>query len=349
MTSDKWAWRLGVVVCLGLAVACDGTELNNVGDTSGGTAGSEAGSRAGNGGNAGNVGGSAGSDEGGGVGGVVAGSGGVIAGGDFGGTAGDGFDGFGGTAGAGFGGTSGFPGFGGTAGAGFGGFGGVNGGGGFDSFGGTGPIAGSSGNSPGCFAPFEVYSAESQLDLGPQNTVLLDAHIASSEVRNSADQVVFPGGGGIWEAYPNFPATTAELAGKTDISLPAELATVPNNLAQLYVTRRSCAGLSVADRKLKVEIWWKSSTVPVTMPTHGVALGAVGANNATTWFADATKSFVVGDADTTRIMNTLNRTILQHTFAAADPTDARKIVLGMWLLDDQVFPSNFYIGNVQWE
>jgi hypothetical protein len=30
-------------------------------------------------------------------------------------------------------------------------------------------------------------------------------------------------------------------------------------------------------------------------------------------------------------------------------TDARAIVVGLWLLDENVFATTFYIGNVKWD
>lgn len=363
MTTRTMAWGLGGVVCFVALSACDGGSiLNNVGDTpEGGTAGNGA---------VGNGSSQAGSSSFSGAGGRRNGGGGDSGGGDVGG---GNFGGANGVAGGGFGGggsggTGGFDGFGGfvdgagpVAGTGGGSFGGGSfgggsfGGGSFGggSFGGSASGStgegGSSGNFPGCFAPFQVDGQGDQLELGPQNSVLLDAHAASNSIRNSANQSIFPNVGNIWEVYANFPATTPAVAAKTDIMLPAQLATVPENLGQLYITRQACAGLLVAGRKLKVEVWWKPATTFTGLPTHGVALGVVGANDATSWLDDAKKAFVVGDAAAQSNLETLNRIVLQHTFEADDLIEANKLVLGLWLLDDQVFPTNFYIGNVQWD
>jgi hypothetical protein len=353
MKTSKWAWGLGRVVALVCVGGCSGS-LNEVGQGMGGTAG-----RAGDSGTAGsadqagtaNSGGRGGTEEGGYAGTeAVSGSGGTSydSGGtsyDSGGTSYDSggttYDSGGTTYGSGgtsydSGGTS----YGGND---LGGSGGTSWGG--TGWGGTG-WGGNGG--PGCFDPFDAVQLESQLDLAPQNAVLLDVHVARDQVVNSAQQLLFPNSfNGQWEAYANFPAVSAELSGKTDIALPAELSALPDNLAQFFVSRRNCAGETVAGRKLLVEVWWKGG--PTIAPTHGVALGIYdGTKKATTWLDDATKSYVVGGPTTKRILDTLNRVQLSHTFAASDKTDARQIVLGLWLASEVNQPTTFYVGNVSW-
>jgi hypothetical protein len=218
-------------------------------------------------------------------------------------------------------------------------------------YGGSGIATGGFGGSTGfdCFDAFATFGDESSADVGPQNTVLLDVHAAQSPITNSANQLVFPSSfSGQWEAYANFPGVSAELAAKTDISLPADLASLPDNLAQFYVARRNCEGLSVAGHKLLVEVWWKSGEA--TAPTHGFALGVYDKKKKlTSWLPDATKSFVVGTANNKRVMDTLNRIQLTHTFAATDKTDPRQLVLGLWLASEDIQATTFYVGNVHWD
>jgi hypothetical protein len=310
------------------------------GSSSAGTAGR-------NGGHAGSTGKAGGSGEG------------ATGGSEFGGNAGNGATGgsetggFGSDGGTGFGGF----GFGGTDTGGFGVGGQSYGGQSFPAFGGTGSSgysgfdSGGFGGSgtPGCFDPFGSFGMVGQVDLGPQNSVLLDVHPIGDQVRNSADQIVFPNAFYIFEAYGNFPAVSAELAAKTDISLPAQLSTVPNSVAEIHVTRANCLGMPVAGHKLEVEVWWKSNGAFVSQPTHGFALGVLDKDDKPAWLADSTKAFVVGDGVEKRELNTLNRIIVQHTFAAKDMTDARKLVLAFWVLAGDEFPTSFYVGNVKWD
>jgi hypothetical protein len=88
---------------------------------------------------------------------------------------------------------------------------------------------------------------------------------------------------------------------------------------------------------------------PRDIPTHGVALGTVSDKGKAIWFEDSAKSFVTGDSDSKRLMNTLNKLVVEHSFAEDDETDAGKVTLGVWLLPDTEFPSTFYVGNVKWD
>lgn len=343
MSSRNLAWGLGGMVLLTFAGGCGGS-LNEVGKDMGGTGGDSgddggtAGSSQHDGGSGSHLAGtsSGGSNEGGGYGGS----------GHFGGFAGTGHAGDepGGYGGSGFGGYA-------TGGSGFGGydFGGYDFGGyagtGFSGYAGT----GSAGGPPTCFDAFETYGPDSQLDLAPQNTVLLDVHPAQTPPMNSASQLLFPTTfTGQWEAYANFPGVGAELAANANLSLPDDLASLPDNLAQFYITRRNCAGNVVAGRSLLVEVWWKSGVT--TPPTHGLALGVYDKQKKLTeWLPDTTRSFIVGDASNKKLTDTLNRIQLKHTFAATDDTDARSIVIGAWLASEQVQPTSFYVGNVHWD
>jgi hypothetical protein len=201
---------------------------------------------------------------------------------------------------------------------------------------------------PGCFEPFQAGGEANELKLGPGNAVLLDVHPAQGDIKNDADQRVFPQSlGGVWEAYANYPAATADLASSSTLLLPNKLPLVPNNLAQVHLGRPSCEGVPVGNHKLQVEVWWKASATPA--PTHGIALGIVTKANETTWLEDTVKAFVVGDTESKRLLGTLNRIAVQHTFAKSDKTDAGAVVLGFWVVDDASFPSSFYIGNVKWD
>ena len=64
---------------------------------------------------------------------------------------------------------------------------------------------------------------------------------------------------------------------------------------------------------------------------------------------DSAKKYTVGAPQTDRLMNTLGRLKVEHTFAEDDETDAGKIALGVWLLPDTEFASTFYVGNVKWD
>ncbi|HKY34688.1 MAG TPA: hypothetical protein VJN18_02010 [Polyangiaceae bacterium] len=327
MRSRKLAWGWGGAVLMAFLAGCSGS-LNDVGNAMGGS--SNEGGDESETGTAGTGkqprGGSGGTGE-------IAGAGGT---GEIAGAGGTGYVG-------GYGGTGHYGGDGGT---------GYYGGESFGGVAGTGYYGGSGGgfNCPsGCFDIFRTCYDEDALDLAPQNTVLLDIHNPQMQAVNSAGQLVFPNSyGGQWEMYANFPAVSPELASKTDISLPAELGSLPDNLAQLYVTRRSCEGQEVGGHKLVVEVWWKG--VAGAPPTHGMALGTYDKKTrVTTWLSDATKTFVVGGAAAKRLMDTLNRIQLAHTFAAGDKTDARQIVLGLWLASGDVVPTTFYVGNVIWD
>ena len=209
---------------------------------------------------------------------------------------------------------------------------------------------GSGGGSAECFGVANPsYPVESPPTIAPQNSVFVDAHnIASDMVRNYADQQIFTSGQNyVLEAYANFAASTA--ATDTAILLPAQLSQVGANLGQFYIARPNCAGKPVAGHKLTVEFWWKLGGAVTEFPTHGVALGMVSSKNKAVWFDDTVKAFVIGQTQDKRVLNTLNKLILQHTFADDDATDASKVTLGVWLLPDTELPSTFYIGNVQWD
>lgn len=239
-----------------------------------------------------------------------------------------------------------------------------SGGGGFDTGGASGqppmPFAGTQavggggatgigGNHPTCFTEYNANNTgddDRTHRLGPQNAVFVETRIVGgSDVKNYADQQVF-GDIGVWEAYANFP--TSELAADTTLSLPADLSSAPANFGQLYLTRQSCVGLPAAGHKLTVEVWWKLGGAIIGFPTEGLALGTV-SKNKPVWFEDTVRAFVVGEPEANRVMNTLNRVVIEHTFADDDETDAGKVTLGLWLLPDFDFPSKFYIGNVKWD
>lgn len=337
MSTRNLAWGLGGMVLMTFVGGCSGS-LNDVGRAMGGTGGDDPGDGGSGSSQAGTGHHSAGTSSGGST--EEGGYAGTGVGGGYGGTGYAGSD-VGGYGGTGYAGGD----FGGYAGTGVGGY---IGGSDFGGFGGSTPVGGFGGGTS-CFDGFELYGPDSQVDLAPQNTVLLDVHQAQSPVVNSANQLVFPGSfAGQWEAYANFPGVSAELATKTDIALPADLASLPDNLAQFYVTRRNCEGQVVGGRSLLVEVWWKGG--PATPPTHGFALGIYDKKKKlTNWLPDATKSFVVGTAANKKVMDTFNRIQLKHTFAAADKTDARSIVVGLWLASQDIQPTTFYVGNVHWD
>lgn len=201
-----------------------------------------------------------------------------------------------------------------------------------------------------CFTlPNSSYAVESPPAPAPQNAVFIDSHnVAADTVRNSADQQLFTnvGRGYILEAYANFPASTA--ATDTALLLPAQLSQVSANLGQFYIARPNCAGKSVAGHKLTVEFWWKLGAT-AAYPTHGVALGAVSDNDTAVWFEDSVKTYTVGDAETARLMNTLNRFKVEHSFAEDDDTDASKVTLGVWLLPEAELATTLYIGPIKWD
>jgi hypothetical protein len=209
---------------------------------------------------------------------------------------------------------------------------------------------GTGGGFAECFTlPNSSYEVESPPAVAPQNAVFVDSHnIAADTVKNSADQQIFSnvGRGYILEAYANFAASTA--ATDTAILLPAQLSQVGANLGQFYIARPNCAGKPAAGHKLTVEFWWKVGAV-VDFPTHGVALGAVSNKGKAVWFEDSAKSYTIGDAETARLMNTLNRLKVEHSFAQDDDTDASKVTLGVWLLPGAELPSTFYIGQIKWD
>ena len=208
--------------------------------------------------------------------------------------------------------------------------------------------AGAAGAPAGCFDRLNASNAGfDNLALGPQNAVFLDTHFANADVKNYADQLVFPGAAA-WEAYANFPAVGHELAIDTTISLPADISRAPASLGQLYVTRQACQGIPAGGRTLKVQVWWKLGGAIGHVPTEGMALGAI-VKNKTVWYDDTIDAFVSGGADANRPLNTLNRITLTHAFADGDMTDAGKIVVGLWLLEEYVLPTSFYIGDVEWE
>lgn len=336
MSTRNLAWGLGGMVLMTFVGGCSGS-LNDVGRAMGGSGGDEVGDGGTGSSEAGTGHHTAGTSSGGGDEGGYSGTG--VAGG-YAGTGIGGYD-VGGYGGTGYGGYD----VGGYAGTGLAGYYGGS------DFGGTGggiPVGGYGGGT-GCFDGFAPYADEATADLGPQNTVLLDVHQAQSPVTNSANQLVFPSSfSGQWEAYANFPGVSAELAAKTDLSLPADLASLPDNLAQFYIARRNCEGLSVAGHKLLVEVWWKSGEA--IAPTHGFALGVYDKKKKlTSWLPDATKSFVVGTANSKRVMDTLNRIQLTHTFTATDKIDPRQLVLGLWLASEDIQATTFYVGNVRWD
>jgi len=197
-----------------------------------------------------------------------------------------------------------------------------------------------------CFSELNANTGDTAPSVGPQNAVFVDAHIAAgSDVKNYADQIVF-GDIGVWEAYANFP--TSDLAADTTISLPTEISRALPNLGQFYITRQSCAGTPAAGHKLSVEVWWKLGGAIGGFPTEGLALGTV-SKNEPVWFDDTVHAFVTGEPEAKRVMNTLNKLVIEHVFADDDPTDAGKVTLGLWLLPDFDFPSKFYIGKVKWD
>jgi hypothetical protein len=55
------------------------------------------------------------------------------------------------------------------------------------------------------------------------------------------------------------------------------------------------------------------------------------------------------NSETARLMNTLNRLKVEHSFAEDDDTDASKVTLGVWSLPDAELPSTFYIGQIKWD
>jgi hypothetical protein len=206
---------------------------------------------------------------------------------------------------------------------------------------------GASGAPTDCFAPINSYW-EQPPPIADQNTVFIDAHTVMPETaKNTAEQQIFTNQTWIVEAYANFPASAA--APSTTLDLPGELSQVSANLGQLYLTRPSCSGKPAGGHKLTVEFWWKLGGAITAFPTHGVALGAVAQNGQTSWFDDSAKKYTVGAPQTDRLMNTLGRLKVEHTFAEDDETDAGKIALGVWLLPDTEFASTFYVGNVKWD
>jgi len=225
---------------------------------------------------------------------------------------------------------------------------------GFAGSGGTGGIGvagsvSSAGTPSGCFDPPNEFTPDFGPAAAPQNTVFAPVHsVAGDTVKNYADQVVL-GSGSIWEAYANFPASTA--ATNAAILLPDQLSQVGASFGQFYVGvgHHNCDGMPAAGHKLSVELWWKQNGAVAAFPTHGVALGAVSDKGEAVWFDDSAKSYVIGDAQTKLLMNTLNKLVVEHSFAEDDNTDAGKVTLGVWLLPDAEFPTTFYLGNVTWD
>ena len=230
-----------------------------------------------------------------------------------------------------------------------GGVGGSSGGGVGGSSGGVGGSHnGVAGGAPvDCFAPQNNYT-EQPPTVAPQNSVFIDGHtVAPDTVKNYADQQVFTNIAGVAEANANFPISAA--ASDRAILLPSQLSKVAPNLGQFYVTRPDCRGKPAAGRKLTVEFWWKLGGAITGFPTHGVAMGALSDDGKAVWFEDSAKTYMTGDAESTRVLNTLGRHQVEHTFAEDDTTDAGKITVGVWLLPEFEFPTTFYIGNVKWD
>jgi hypothetical protein len=119
-------------------------------------------------------------------------------------------------------------------------------------------------------------------------------------------------------------------------------------LGQFYIARPTCAGKRAAGHKLTVEFWWKLGDT-AAYPTHGVALGSVSNKGKAVWFVDSAKTYTVGNPESARLMNTLSRLKVEHSFAADDTTDAGKVTLGVWLLPGAELPSTFYIGQIKWD
>lgn len=212
--------------------------------------------------------------------------------------------------------------------------------------GGTG-LYGASGAPTDCFAPMTDYW-EQPPTTADQNQVFLETrNVMADTAKNSADQPIFTTQLWISQAYANFPVSAA--ATDAAILLPSQLSQVAPNLGQLYVTRPDCDGKPAAGHKLTVEFWWKLGGVSVELPTHGVSLGAVSNKGKAVWFEDSAKTYVTGEAQSKRALNTLGKLKVEHTFAEDDATDAGKLTLGVWLLPDTEVASTFYIGSIKWD
>jgi hypothetical protein len=165
---------------------------------------------------------------------------------------------------------------------------------------------------------------------------------SSEPAKNTAGQAVFDRA---WYGVANFPALSE---AETDLSLPAQLGTIPDNLATLYITRDSCVGREVGGRTLHVEVLWQLNAA-VDQPKQGLALGQYDSKKKKiTWFADATRTWVQGEAIGKRDLNTLNSIVLEHTFATGDASDAHSLVLGAWIASVEEVPTTLNIGDVSW-
>ncbi|MDX2055437.1 MAG: hypothetical protein SFV15_23750 [Polyangiaceae bacterium] len=213
---------------------------------------------------------------------------------------------------------------------------------------GGGAVAGGSGGSagslptgePGCFEPRSASATPSGLALGPRNQVFAEVQTESNPL-NYADQVVLTGL--VWRINANYPSHPR--AADATVDLPANLASVKPNVAELRVTAPSCESSTVAGRTLRLKVWWKLGGAIVGFPTHGIALGA---GREPVWFEDATKRFVVGQPQEARVMNTPNAIVLEHTFNDNDQTSAADVFLSAWVLPDFEFSSTMYVASVEW-
>lgn len=199
--------------------------------------------------------------------------------------------------------------------------------------------------NPSCFDP--LYGNE-EYRLGPQNAVLLDVHpFLDGPVRNYADQVMLQGQP-ILETYANFPGATAEQA-QTAYQLPDDFSKVADFVGQLYLTRGLCNETSAAGQTITVNLWWKASAAVAPLPTHGIALGYhLKSVKKNLYFADASKSFVIGDPEAGRALNTSHRITLQHTFGENELVDADQIVLGLWVIGEGELATTLYFADIQW-
>lgn len=211
----------------------------------------------------------------------------------------------------------------------------------------SGGIAGTGGSGPGygCFEYLIDVDSGDPLRLGPNNAVLGEVRERSGPILNYADQTVFSNA---FQMDANFPSAESGVVSDDTLSFPDQLADVADNVGEIQVTRASCDGVSAAGHTLRVYAWWELNGAIGRSPTEGIALGA-DVDGTRIWFEDATRAFVIGEPDETRPLNTLGPIVLEHTFDEDEDVDAGQLFLSVWLLEDFIFPSTFYVQRVVWD
>jgi hypothetical protein len=197
--------------------------------------------------------------------------------------------------------------------------------------------------SRACFNDF--LHGMGSLQLGPNNAVFGVPRDPTETIENYAGQQVFPDA---FEILANFPPADGALVTNTDVSFPLQLATIADNVGEIRLTREVCKGEPAAGRTIQIQAFWKLNGAIGRSPTEGLALGA-DVDGERVYFEDATKAFVIGEPDHTRPLNTLAPLVLEHTFTEEENVDAGELFLNVWLIEDFVFPSTFYVYSVTWD